>query len=109
MITLVNLPRYIVLLKNYSSKPVLTSWLKQDGEPVEEGEAIFVVETNKACLEIQAMVSGVLFTLRQVGETLKIGDTLGIIANSRYEIATLETQLMNYLDGPSKQSTGTSG
>jgi pyruvate/2-oxoglutarate dehydrogenase complex dihydrolipoamide acyltransferase (E2) component len=109
MVTLVNLPRYIVLLKNYSSKPMLTHWLKKDGEPVEEGEAIFVVETNKACLEIQAMVSGVLFTLRKVGETLKIGDTLGIIANSRDEIETLETQLVNYLDGRSEQSTGTLG
>jgi pyruvate/2-oxoglutarate dehydrogenase complex dihydrolipoamide acyltransferase (E2) component len=109
MVTLVNLPRYIVLLKNYSSKPVLTRWLKKDGEPVEEGDAIFVVETNKACLEIQAMVPGVLFTLRIVGETLKIGDTVGIIANSRDEIESLETQLVNYLDGLSEQSTGTSG
>ena len=109
MVTLVNLPRYIVLLKNYSSKPMLTHWLKKDGEPVEEGEAIFVVETNKACLEIQAMVSGVLFTLRKIGETLKIGDTLGIIANSKEEIETLETLLVNYLDGPLEQSTGTSG
>lgn len=109
MVTLVNLPRYIALLKNYSSKPTLTQWLKKDGEQVEEGESIATVETTKASLEIQAMVSGVLFTLRKVGETVKIGDTLGIIANSRHEIETLETQLVSYLHGPSEQTTGTSG
>jgi hypothetical protein len=37
MVTLVNIPRYIALLKNYSSKPVLTKWLKSDGDYVEEG------------------------------------------------------------------------
>jgi pyruvate dehydrogenase E2 component (dihydrolipoamide acetyltransferase) len=109
MVTLVNLPRYIVLLKNYSSKPMLTHWLRKDGETVEEGEAIAVVETTKACLEIPAIVPGDLFTLRKVGETLKIGDTMGIIANSRHEIETLAMQLANYLDGPSEKSTGTSG
>lgn len=90
MVTLVNVPRYVALLKNYSSKPVLTHWLGKDGEPVEEGQAIVVVETNKASLEIEAMVSGFLFTLRRVGETVKIGDTLGMIADSKEEIEALE-------------------
>jgi pyruvate/2-oxoglutarate dehydrogenase complex dihydrolipoamide acyltransferase (E2) component len=107
MVTLVNLPRYIALLKNYSSKPMLTKWLKKEGQPVEDGEGIVVVETNKATLEIPANASGVLFTLRQVGETVKIGDTLGIIANSKEEIEALTTQLTTYLNGPPEQLTGT--
>ena len=109
MVTLVNLPRYIALLKNYSSKPMLTKWLKKEGQPVEDGEGIVVVETNKASLEISAPVSGVLFTLRQVGETVKIGDTLGVIANSKEEIKTVSTQLINYLNDQQEPSTGTSG
>ena len=109
MVTLVNVPRYVALLKNYSSKPVLTHWLEEDGQIVEEGHALAVVETNKASLEIQAMVSGFLFIFRKVGETVKIGDTLGIIANSKEELGVLRTQLMNYLDLPPEQSTGRSG
>jgi pyruvate/2-oxoglutarate dehydrogenase complex dihydrolipoamide acyltransferase (E2) component len=109
MVTLVNVPRYVALLKNYSSKPMLTHWLNKDGQSVEEGQAIAVVETNKASLEIQAPVAGILFTLRKVGETAMIGDTLGVIANNREEIETVTTQLMNYVNGPPEQLTGTSG
>jgi pyruvate dehydrogenase E2 component (dihydrolipoamide acetyltransferase) len=98
MITLVNVPRYVALLKNYSSKPILTNWMGKDGERVEEGEVLAVVETTKASLEIEAMVSGTLFIFRKVGEKVKIGDTLGIIAGSKDEIRALNTQLMNYLD-----------
>jgi pyruvate/2-oxoglutarate dehydrogenase complex dihydrolipoamide acyltransferase (E2) component len=109
MVTLVNLPRYIALLKNYSSKPMLTNWLKKEGESVEEGEGIAVVETNKATLELPAPVSGVLFTLRKVGETVKIGDTLGILASNKEEIEALNIQLTNYLNDQPEPSTGTSG
>ncbi len=109
MVTLVNVPRYIALLKNYSSKPVLTHWLKKDGELVEEGQVLAVVETTKASLEIEAMVPGTLFTLRNVGDTVKIGDTLGVIANSKEEIEALKTQLMSYLDSPPENLAGTSG
>lgn len=109
MVTLINLPRYIALLKNYSSKPMLTKWLKKEGEPVEEGEGIVVVETNKATLEVPANASGVLFTLRQVGEKVKIGDTLGVIAESKEEIEAFSTQLVNYLNDQPEPSTGTSG
>jgi pyruvate/2-oxoglutarate dehydrogenase complex dihydrolipoamide acyltransferase (E2) component len=98
MVTLVNVPRYVALLKNYSSKPIITNWMGKDGEPVEEGQVLAVVETTKASLEIEAMVSGVLYTFRKVGEKVKIGDTLGAIANSKDEIKALNTQLINYLD-----------
>ncbi|MFZ1986706.1 MAG: lipoyl domain-containing protein [Desulfatitalea sp.] len=96
MVTLVNVPRYIALLKNYSSKPMLTKWLGKEGELVEDGQPLVVVETTKASLEIEAMASGILFILRKVGDTVNIGDTLGMIANSKSEIAEFKTLLINY-------------
>lgn len=109
MVTLINVPRYIALLKNYGSKPVLTHWLGKDGEPVEEGQPLAVVETTKTSLEIEAMVPGTLFILRKVGETVAIGDTLGMIANNKTELEAFNTLLMNYLNGPPEQMLGTSG
>lgn len=110
MITLVNVPRYIALMKNYSSKPMLTKWLGMDGEPVKEGQPLAVVETTKASLEIEAMASGMLFILRKIGERVNIGDTLGVIANSKAEMEAFRTLLMAYpLDYQQEQSTGTSG
>lgn len=109
MVTLVNVPRYIALMKNYSSKPMLTKWIGKDGEQVEEGQPLVVVETTKASLEIEAMASGILFILRNVGDTVSIGDTLGIIANNKGEIEAFNMRLINYLNGPLEQSAGTSG
>jgi pyruvate/2-oxoglutarate dehydrogenase complex dihydrolipoamide acyltransferase (E2) component len=96
MVTLVNVPRYIALLKNYGSKPILTKWLKIEGDLVEEGQPLVVVETTKTALEIDATASGIIFFLRKVGEKVNIGDTLGIIANSKSEIAEFKTLLMKY-------------
>lgn len=109
MVTLVNVPRYLALMKNYGSPPLLTKWMGKDGQAVEEGQPLVVVETSKATLEIEAVASGTLFILRSVGDTVKIGDTLGMIANTKEELEALNMQLMNYLNGPIEQSTGTSG
>ncbi|MGD9006921.1 MAG: lipoyl domain-containing protein [Desulfobacteraceae bacterium] len=109
MVTLVNVPRYIALMKNYSSKPMLTKWMGKDGEPVQEGQPLVVVETTKASLEIEAAAAGTLFILRNVGDTVMIGDTLGMIANTKQEIEAFNVQLINYLNGPIEQPTGTSG
>lgn len=38
----------------------LVEWLKHDGEGVEAGEHIFVVETDKAAVEVEALDSGIL-------------------------------------------------
>ncbi len=93
MVTLVNVPRYIALLKNYGSKPTLTKWLKNDGEVVEQGQPLVVVETTKTSLEIEAPASGTIFYLRPIGAQVTIGDALGIIAGSRAEIAQFQTLL----------------
>ena len=96
MITLVQVPHYVALLKHYGSKPTITKWLKNDGESVEEGQPLLVVETSKTALEIVAMASGSLFIMKKVGDKVFIGDTLGIIAKSRAELKEFKAQLQNY-------------
>jgi pyruvate dehydrogenase E2 component (dihydrolipoamide acetyltransferase) len=38
----------------------LTTWYKQEGDSVKQGEALFAVETDKAVLDVEAPASGVL-------------------------------------------------
>lgn len=110
MVTLVNVPRYVALLKNYSSKPMLTKWIGKNGEQVEEGQPIVVIETSKAILEIEAIASGILFILREVGERVSIGDTLGMLANSEAEMEAFRTLVRAYpLECQPEQSTGAAG
>jgi pyruvate dehydrogenase E2 component (dihydrolipoamide acetyltransferase) len=56
-------------------------WLKQEGEPVEVGEIILEVETQKAILEIEAFESGTLLKIL-VGEeeTVPVGTPLALIS-----------------------------
>ncbi|MFH0729809.1 MAG: lipoyl domain-containing protein [Pseudomonadota bacterium] len=96
MVTLIQVPRYIALLKKYSSKPTVTKWLKADGESVDKGEALVVVETSKASLMLEGPAAGMVFILKKVGEKVKIGDTIGVIADQKEEVAALRDSLSNY-------------
>ncbi|MGC2173017.1 MAG: biotin/lipoyl-containing protein [Candidatus Sulfotelmatobacter sp.] len=49
----------------------VTSWLKQPGEWVEKGEALFTVETDKIEMEVEAMGKGYLGKI-QVELNLKV-------------------------------------
>src|SRR6266498_373729 len=56
------------------------AWLKQDGEFIRAGEALFSIEGDKAVQEIEAIDSGILRispTCPKPGATVRVGDLLG--------------------------------
>ena len=58
-------------------------WLKQVGEPVQVGELLVELETDKVNTELAAEETGVLASvLQQTGATVHPGDVLGTIAAS---------------------------
>ena len=58
------------------------SWLKQPGDAVSIGDPVVELETEKVNMEIVATVGGRLASiLRQEGETVAIGDVLGVIGD----------------------------
>lgn len=63
----------------------VTEWLRSHGDRVEQGEPIVVIETAKASSEVEAPASGLLFHLRQPDDMVKVGDVLGVIADSPEE------------------------
>jgi pyruvate dehydrogenase E2 component (dihydrolipoamide acetyltransferase) len=68
-------------------------WLKREGDPVQRGEIIAEIETDKANVEIEAYESGVLRRiLLPEGTTVPVGQVIAVIAApeddiSRYEAA----------------------
>ncbi len=60
----------------------LSSWLKKDGEYVNEGEAVCEIESDKASMELPAPSAGVLKILAQAGSELKIGEKIGELDTS---------------------------
>jgi pyruvate dehydrogenase E2 component (dihydrolipoamide acetyltransferase) len=58
----------------------LVRWLKQEGEPVKEGEPIAEIATDKATIELEAPASGILRGIRvQEGATVPINTPLAYI------------------------------
>ncbi|MDH3434161.1 MAG: E3 binding domain-containing protein, partial [Gammaproteobacteria bacterium] len=56
-------------------------WHKSAGDPVEKGEMLLDVETDKAATEIVAPASGVLSSINvPEGETVDVGTVLAVIA-----------------------------
>jgi pyruvate/2-oxoglutarate dehydrogenase complex dihydrolipoamide acyltransferase (E2) component len=58
---------------------VLREWLVEDGAAVQEGMAIYSLESDKAVEEVQSPGAGVLRIRGKVGETYPVGELIGII------------------------------
>jgi 2-oxoglutarate dehydrogenase E2 component (dihydrolipoamide succinyltransferase) len=56
------------------SEVTLVKWLKKDGDWVERDEIVAELESEKATFEINAEQAGILKTIANEGDTLKIGD-----------------------------------
>lgn len=55
-------------------------WHKQEGDRVERGENLLEVETDKASMEVESTVSGVIQKiLVAAGETVPVNATLALI------------------------------
>jgi len=61
------------------TEAVLAQWFKKDGDAVKKGEPLFVIETDKVTLEVEAEADGTLKIQVEEGETVKIGAVVGTI------------------------------
>jgi 2-oxoglutarate dehydrogenase E2 component (dihydrolipoamide succinyltransferase) len=76
MATEIRLPQYGMTMH----EATLLSWLKAVGDPIQEGEPIAELETDKMTVELEAPASGVLASIAaQAGETVAVLAVLGMI------------------------------
>jgi pyruvate/2-oxoglutarate dehydrogenase complex dihydrolipoamide acyltransferase (E2) component len=59
---------------------VLVEWLVADGAPVQEGEPLFLMESDKSTQEVDAPASGTLKIIVPAGETYDVGTVIGELA-----------------------------
>ncbi len=57
----------------------LASWLKGEGQSVQEGEELFELETDKATVAVPAPASGVLHIQVEAGRDVQIGAVVGVV------------------------------
>jgi pyruvate dehydrogenase E2 component (dihydrolipoamide acetyltransferase) len=65
-------------------------WLKQEGDPIETGQTLAEVETDKATVEMEAYTNGVLRKLVAApGDTVKTGALIAVIGGADEDISAL--------------------
>jgi pyruvate/2-oxoglutarate dehydrogenase complex dihydrolipoamide acyltransferase (E2) component len=66
----------------------IVSWLKDVGDAVSAGEAIMVVESDKADMDVEAFEDGYLAAiLKQEGEMVDVGAPVGIIVSALEDVS----------------------
>jgi pyruvate dehydrogenase E2 component (dihydrolipoamide acetyltransferase) len=69
----------------------VVSWLKSEGDSISAGEAIMVVESDKADMDVEAFEDGFLAAiLTAEGESGAVGAPVALIAQSEADIPTLK-------------------
>lgn len=72
----------------------ISSWLVKEGDYVEKDQPIAEIDSDKATLELTAEKNGIIKLKAKEGETLKVGDIICIIDNSKEITKKQKTNLI---------------
>ncbi len=89
----------------------LVEWLKQDGEPVNQGETVCTIEGDKAATDIETFESGILKipdTSPPPGQTVPVGTLLGYIV-AEAELEAFDPKADRGRDGPGESVAAVPG
>ena len=86
MATEVKLPR----LGQGMESGTIVKWLKSEGEPVEKGEPLYELDTDKVTQEVEAEASGVLLKIAIAEGEVEVGKTIGFIGEQGEAVAVEE-------------------
>jgi pyruvate dehydrogenase E2 component (dihydrolipoamide acetyltransferase) len=86
MATEVKLPR----LGQGMESGTIVKWLKSEGEPVEKGEPLYELDTDKVTQEVEAEASGVLLKIAIATGEVEVGKTIGFIGAAGEAVAAEE-------------------
>jgi pyruvate/2-oxoglutarate dehydrogenase complex dihydrolipoamide acyltransferase (E2) component len=71
----INIPKLGVSM----TEGTLVEWLVADGDQVSEGQALYIIETDKVENEVEATASGTVRLSGEEGETYQVGQSIGEI------------------------------
>jgi pyruvate dehydrogenase E2 component (dihydrolipoamide acetyltransferase) len=68
----------------------IVKWLKGEGDPVEKGEPLYELDTDKVTQEVEAEASGVLLKIAVAEGEVPVGRTIAVIGEEGEEVPTVE-------------------
>ncbi|WP_339655355.1 pyruvate dehydrogenase complex dihydrolipoamide acetyltransferase, partial [uncultured Salegentibacter sp.] len=95
-VEIINMPR----LSDTMEEGTVASWLKKEGDKVEEGDILAEIETDKATMEFESFYEGTLLKIGlEEGETAKVDSLLAIIGPEGTDVSNVS------VDGKSKKKS----
>ncbi|MEH6657362.1 pyruvate dehydrogenase complex dihydrolipoamide acetyltransferase [Leeuwenhoekiella marinoflava] len=89
-VEVVTMPR----LSDTMEEGTVASWLKKEGDKVEEGDILAEIETDKATMEFESFYNGTLLHIGiQEGETAKVDSLLAIIGEEGTDVSGVISRL----------------
>jgi pyruvate/2-oxoglutarate dehydrogenase complex dihydrolipoamide acyltransferase (E2) component len=87
----------------------VVSWLKAEGDPISAGEAIMVVESDKADMDVEAFEDGFLAAiLTEEGDTGAVGAPVALIAANEADIPALKAYAATLSGAPAPAAAAAS-
>ena len=65
----------------------ITRWLKSEGDPVEKGEPLYELDTEKVTQEVEADASGVLLKILVSEGEVEVGKPVAVIGEEGEEVS----------------------
>lgn len=95
---------FMPALSSTMTEGKIVQWLKQPGDAVSVGEAVMVVESDKADMDVESFEKGFLAAiLVEEGESCPVGDSVGIIVPNKDDIGKVD---VSALSSPSPAAKG---
>jgi len=70
----------------------IVRWLKSEGEPVEKGEPLFELDTDKVTQEVEAETNGVLLKIAVAEGEVPVGQTVAFIGEQGEDVPDVASQ-----------------
>ena len=100
MATEIKLPR----LGQGMEAGTIVRWLKSEGDPVEKGEPLYELDTDKVTQEVESDASGVLLKIAVAEGEVEVGRTIAVIGEQGEEVAA-ESAAADSANGGSPEET----
>lgn len=70
----------------------LIEWLFKEGDQVNEGQVVLIIETEKTKWEVEALGSGLLHIMGAIDSTQPVGQVVGCLAETPDELAAMQKE-----------------
>jgi pyruvate dehydrogenase E2 component (dihydrolipoamide acetyltransferase) len=101
-VEVITMPR----LSDTMEEGTVATWLKEEGDSIEEGDILAEIETDKATMEFESFYSGTLLKIGiQEGESAKVDELLAILGPEGTDVSKV---VDNFKKGGSKKASKSS-